>query len=315
MSFNRSRTVVCVPTYRRVPQLVELLRALGAQTGTEPFRIVVGNNDVEDIAGNPLLSAPALPPRETIDVALRGVSAVRNAMIAHVLQNDDFVEWIACIDDDQVPEPDWLAQLLAVGVREKADLVGGPVSRLPIAQTFWSRGASDTSYLPTEEGATDLLNEAGNLLLSVAFLRSLDRPPFLLDFGRTGGEDYEFFLFARSRHARFGWAPRARVREVLPAGHLTFRGFMWRFYSIAAYQARADQRYRGRLPVLATVLWQAFKSPASLLRSVLRDRDLRVAVHIPLRSLAMLAGSLAGLAGIRADRYGARTATSVPKRG
>ncbi len=295
--------VVCVPTYRRPQQLAQLLRALAAQTGVGPFEIVVGNNEDRALSSYAELSAADLPAIRVVPVATRGVSAVRNAMIADVLSRRPDARWIACLDDDQEPAADWLSRLVAAGAAHAADLVGGPVTRPAPVRTFWSHGAADTSYLPTAGGPVATLNEAGNLLLSTRFLRSLDRPPFALDFGRTGGEDYEFFLHARSRGARLIWAPEARVVEPLPGDRLTFRSFVWRFYAIAAYQARADRRYLGTWHVIRTAAREAARGPVWVLRSLVRDRSPVRAVGIVVQHASIVAGRLVGLFGLEAERY------------
>lgn len=302
--------VVCIPTYRRVPQLVALLRALANQRPGKPFGILIGNNDRSDLAALLRERPETLPACDVIQVATRGVTAVRNAMIARVLAEGEAVRWIACLDDDQIPAHDWLEKILSAAVRFDADLVGGPVHKIPTVETFWARGAADTSYLPAAEGPTATLNEAGNLLLSTRFLRTLGRPPFSTDFGRTGGEDYEFFLHALSRNARIVWAPAAVVSEALPGDRLTFRGFVWRFYSIAAYQVRADLAYQRRGTVLARAGWQLAKSPAVLARSLVRDRDPAIALGIVLRSVATAAGRVVGFVGVRAERYGSDPVSS-----
>jgi succinoglycan biosynthesis protein ExoM len=303
MPDSAPRIVVCIPTYRRPAQLAALLARLRVQHDAPAFRILIGNNEDRALSTYAELVDAALPAFEVLDVTTRGVSAVRNAMVKACLGRGDDLDWIACIDDDQVPAEDWLHRLVEAGERHRADLVGGPVLKTVAESTFWSRSAADTSYLPQAEGLTDTLNEAGNLLLSVPFLRGLGRAPFSLDFGRTGGEDYEFFLCARQRGARIVWAPDARVTEALPADRLTFRGYVWRFYSIAAYQARADRLYGGARRVWKAVALEPLLAPLRLIRSVVRDRDLAMALGIVIRSVAVSAGRIVGLAGVRAERY------------
>jgi succinoglycan biosynthesis protein ExoM len=302
-SGRTDRVVICVPTYRRPKQLARLLMALAAQRGVGTLDILIGNNEGRDLSTYPELCDATLPAFRSIQVATRGVSAVRNAMIAEVLTTRPDVRWIACLDDDQLPSQGWLAALLAAGERFGADLVGGPVTRTIDAPTFWSHGAADTSYLPTVEGPTATLNEAGNLLLSTGFLHSIGRPPFSLEYGRTGGEDYEFFLHAKSRGARIVWAPGAQVDEPLPQDRLTLRSYAWRFYAIAAYQARADRRYHGAWHVVRAIVYEAAKTPAILLRSLIRDRDFKRAIGIIVQYAASVSGRLIGLFGVRAERY------------
>ncbi len=295
--------VVCVPTYRRPTQLARLLKALAQQRNAPAFDILVGNNEAGDLRRYPELAAYGLPLFDVIDVSARGVSAVRNAMIDAVLRGGDDVRWVACLDDDQVPDEDWLAQLVGTGERFDADLAGGPVRKTVSSTSFWSRLAADTSYLPAAEGLTTTLNEAGNLLLATRFLRGLKRTPFLLEYGRTGGEDYEFFLHARHLGARICWAPEARVVEALPDDRLSLRSFAWRFYSTSAYQARADRSYRGMWFVLRTIAVQAVKAPVVVARTALVQRDVQTVVGTVVRCVCALAGRIVGLAGVHAERY------------
>jgi len=302
-SHRADQVVICVPTYRRPKQLARLLMALAAQRGVDRLDILIGNNDDRDLSTYPELCDATLPAFRSIQVGTRGVSAVRNALVAEVLNTRQEVRWIACLDDDQLPSQGWLAALLAAGERFDADLVGGPVTRTIEAPTFWSHGAADTSYLPTVEGPTATLNEAGNLLLSTRFLRSIGRPPFSLEYGRTGGEDYEFFLHAKSRAARIVWAPAAQVDEPLPQDRLTLRSYTWRFYAIAAYQARADRRYPRCVARGARDRLRGREGAAILLRSLIRDRDFKRAIGIVVQYAASVSGRLIGLFGVRAERY------------
>ena len=302
-SRSSSGVVVCIPTFRRPRQLMRLLEALGRQRGTAAFEIVVGNNDDRPLSTYPELSGDGLPVYRVIQVETRGVSAVRNALVANALTCSPHLRFIACLDDDQYPEEEWLAELVRAATLHKADLVGGPVMRSVANENFWSHGAVDMSFLPTDSGPTSTLNEAGNLLLAASFIRALDRPPFSLEFGRSGGEDYEFFMHARSIGARIVWAPAARVHEPLPEERLTFRSYVWRFYSTAAYQARADRSYRGFNYVLRSIFVAGVKAPVVVLLSLSRDHSLPRALANVVRYGAIVAGRIAGLAGKRADRY------------
>jgi succinoglycan biosynthesis protein ExoM len=54
----------------------------------------------------------------------RGISYARNTCLDHVARDAEF---FAMIDDDEVPELDWLEQLLCAQARAGADVVRGPV--------------------------------------------------------------------------------------------------------------------------------------------------------------------------------------------
>ena len=54
----------------------------------------------------------------------RGISYARNTCLDHVARDAEF---FAMIDDDEVPELDWLEQLLCAQARAGADVVRGAV--------------------------------------------------------------------------------------------------------------------------------------------------------------------------------------------
>ena len=297
---SRYSVVVCIPTYRRRPKLLVLLEALYVQTFSQPYLIVVGNNDSVSIGA----VSQAVDLHE-IFVEERGVSAVRNRLISYVLELEDEVKWIAFLDDDQKPAVDWLARLIEAGERNCADIVGGPVTHLPERKTFWAAGATCTTYLPRIDGPVKMLNEAGNLLLAASFLRSVNRPPFDLSFGYSGGEDYEFFLYARAIGARMYWTSSAMVDEIIPFNRLTLKGLFWRSYTGAAYQARADLIHIPPFEILKNTLRQIIVTPILVLRSLITQKSLGYSASIMVRRSATSVGTLAGLLGVRVNRYGA----------
>lgn len=303
-STRENAVVVCIPTCRRPEKLAALLRALKLQTFAEPFSILVGNNDSRDLDTYPVLADPDLPPRTVIAVATPGVSAVRNALVAAALHAPEPPAWIAFIDDDQVPAPDWLAALVATGRRHAADIAGGPVRLVAEVETLFARAAVDKPYLPKAEGPTGMLNECGNLLLSTAFLARFGREPFSADFARTGGEDYEFFLAALARGARLVWAPDAHVTEAVPLSRLTAKGFAWRSYSTAASQSRADLRHLGTGPLIAKIARELAGTPVAAARALTRERDWKLAAGLVFHRLSCSTGRVVGLFGTRAERYG-----------
>ncbi|WP_181705436.1 glycosyltransferase family 2 protein [Chthonobacter rhizosphaerae] len=303
--------VVCVPTYRRPEKLAALLQGLARQTAAFPFAILVGNNDARDLATYPVLSGPGIPAHDILTVDTPGVSAVRNRLVARALERYPDTPFLAFLDDDQVPEPDWLAELVAAGERHRADIAGGPVEMSASVETVWARAAVDKSYLPKAEGVVPMLNECGNLLLATAFLRRLGREPFDMEFARTGGEDYEFFLHAIGRGARLVWAPRAIVREEIPPSRLTLRGLAWRSFSTAASQSRADRAHHGLAPVLVKIAREAAGTPVVTGRALARDRDWRFAAGLALHRLSCSAGRIIGLFGARAERYGTSDAPAA----
>lgn len=294
--------IVCIPTYKRPEQLKALLAAVSQQTFASKIGVLIGNNDQVSVrdsigpAGNLLFV-------EEVMVEAKGVSMVRNALIGKALNRQSGPEWIAFIDDDQVPSSDWLKSLVATGERFGADMVGGPVTKIPVTSGFWASAAA-RRVRPAPEGRVSMLNEAGNLLLSTSYLRNLERPAFSALFGRTGGEDFEFFLYSSQRGAKMCWAPAAHVTEPLPAERTAFRGMLVRAYRQHAYQARALRLHLGLARAVGSAAKHIVGTPAVALRSLTRDKSPKLAIALIVRRVAGAFGSVAGLLGSAPIAYG-----------
>jgi HAD superfamily hydrolase (TIGR01662 family) len=130
---------VVVPTIGR-PSLDVLLDALAAGAGPRPAELVLVD-DRRD--GAPLTpERPGLPPVRVVRTGGGGPARARNLgwRVARA-------EWIAFLDDDVVPDPDWYAKLDADLSRLPADVAGsqGRV-RVPLPEdrrpTDWERGTA-----------------------------------------------------------------------------------------------------------------------------------------------------------------------------
>jgi succinoglycan biosynthesis protein ExoM len=123
------RVAVCIGTFRRPEGLRRLLQALDAlrfeRLPRPDLVIVVVDNDP---AGSARAVCDSIAPtvRYTIRYEIEatpGISHVRNraARLAR-----DQADLVAYLDDDEVPEPRWLEELLVVQQAHAADVVAGP---------------------------------------------------------------------------------------------------------------------------------------------------------------------------------------------
>lgn len=221
---------VCVCTYRRPHLLDELLAALLAQTALSRVReIIVVDNDPAGSA-MPVLAAwkPRCPmPLRIVACPRPNISLARNAALHHATG-----EWVAFIDDDEIPVAQWLEQLADQARRHQADGVFGPV--LPVypegvpswiveGRFFERRRLATGAPVPK----TDV--RSGNVLLRRRLL-NLDEGPFDPAFGLTGGEDTLLFHRLLDRGARFVWSDEAVVYEPVDPARATVRWLMMRAY-------------------------------------------------------------------------------------
>lgn len=208
-------TIVAIPTFRRPEQLRYLLEEIAALDGLDDVSLLVADNDGEG-AGAAVAEAARgwLPiPIAVIRVPEPGLCHARNAIVAHALGQPE-MQRLAMLDDDEWPEPQWLAALLRVAERTGAGVVGGPV--IPVFAGEAPRWADQTLVFRPEqrpEGSADMLYASNNLLVTRAALETLDAPWFDPAFNRSGGEDLDFLTRLKVRGVGLAWAPAARVRE------------------------------------------------------------------------------------------------------
>lgn len=235
---------VCICTYRRPNRLSRLLAALTRQQGAPGItEVVIADNDAEGSARAVVDAARAGAPWP-IHYRLqpqRGIARTRNAVIAAASG-----DWLALIDDDELPEPDWLAQLWTVAQASGADGVLGPVfSETPDNAPEWIRRGEFYKRQSFASGSVVPPNNliTGNLLIRADCIRR-EPGPFDESFNLTGGEDGDLMLRLRNRGARFVWCQEAAVSEDLDRHRLSLRWLLAR--SLRGGQNHARHMLNGR---------------------------------------------------------------------
>lgn len=206
---------VCVCTFRRA-HVAETIRSLLAQDVEEKFEIVVVDDD-PDRSAEALVAgfAEARLPVRYVHAGVRNVSAARNAALDAATG-----AWIAFIDDDEVAHRDWLRRLLAVQREMGADIVKGYVRGVYPGETpAWLVAADPFTRDYGADGAEPKELASGNVLFRRALIEA-NKLRFDLQFGRTGGEDSDFFARLRAAGARAVACRSAVVDEVVPADRM-----------------------------------------------------------------------------------------------
>jgi glycosyltransferase involved in cell wall biosynthesis len=140
-------------------------------------------------------------------------------------------DFIAFIDDDEVPTHDWLASLLAVAQSPDVSGVLGPVKpRFDCEPPVWilRGGFFDRPSHPTGHVLDWSETRTGNVLFRSAIVAGQDA--FRAEFG-TGSEDVDFFRRMTDRGHVFVWCDQAPVYESVPssrcrAGYLLRRALV-----------------------------------------------------------------------------------------
>lgn len=243
---HAASTIIAVPTFRRPEQLRHLIAAIAKLDLPDDAALLVADNGGgEGAAVAMAMAEEGLPlPVEVIHVPEPGLCHARNAIVAHALAIPT-MQRLAMLDDDEWPEPQWLAALLAVQGRTAAAVVGGPV--IPV----FPHGAPDWAeqtlvFRPEQrtEGPTGMLYASNNLLVMRTALEALGAPWFDPAFNRSGGEDLDFLTRLKAIGFGFAWAPGARVSEWVGAERARKAWVLRRMWRIGVTDTRVARKQR-----------------------------------------------------------------------
>jgi succinoglycan biosynthesis protein ExoM len=235
--------VVGVPTYRRPSELEALLPLLLAQADALVDHrvdvLVVDNDpacsarDVVEAIGDPRVRYAAQP--------VPGIAAVRNRIL-DVAGTDLDADLVAMIDDDERPEPGWLAALVSTWERTGAALVAGHVvPEFGAALDPWVAAGRFHTRRNHATWAPLTVAASNNVLLDLRQLRDLGQR-FDERLGLSGGEDT---LFSRELHAKGGslvWCAESVVVDQVPPARMTRRWVLTRAMSHGDASVRVGLR-------------------------------------------------------------------------
>jgi succinoglycan biosynthesis protein ExoM len=220
---------VCITTFRRA-HVAETIASVQRQVGVDPetIEIVVCDDAPEGGAAAQLAPMAAADARIRLIASGAGnVAAARNACLSAGRGR-----FILFLDDDEIAHPDWVAQLLRTQSAHQADVVKGAVHGVyPPETPPWIRRADPYSrdYGPT--GAPLRRAASGNVLIRRDLVEA-HQVRFDPAFGRSGGEDTDFFDRLKRASPKMVACREAIVDEITPPERAT-----------PAYLARRYRRY------------------------------------------------------------------------
>lgn len=249
---------VCVCTCDRVHSLQKLLNVLsemqlGSLDRSELFFVVVDNRPdgrAQAVCDQARARQPG--PLYFVEEQERGISFARNRAISTALAYG--ADFIAFIDDDDLPRPDWLARLVDRQRATGADLVHGiwqVPENLNIPKSL--RGIKflkPPSFDQTSRWGSLIGGATCNVLIGRKVIERLRQagPIFRPEFALTGAGDTDFFIRVRAAGFNIAIARESIVFRDWTAERLTWRGVLRRAFRIGS---TSMQLYRAHMPAAA----------------------------------------------------------------
>jgi glycosyltransferase involved in cell wall biosynthesis len=250
------------------PVLDQARHLVESSGGTITARVLVVDNDPDGSARGAVAELGAADVTYVIEPT-PGIAAARNRALDESAQSDVLV----FIDDDERPQPNWLASLVDTWQAYGSAAVAGRV--VPVFTEEVDPWITDGRFFVRRKLATGTVVRAaaaGNLLLDVEQLASLG-VRFDQRLGLGGGEDT---LLTRQIVARGGtivWCAESNAEDLVPADRLSRRWVLTRAWSHGNTTAVVDlliaRRARDRAVVrLRSILGGAARVLAGGARAV-----------------------------------------------
>jgi succinoglycan biosynthesis protein ExoM len=259
---------ICICTYDRPVLLQKLLEALqtieldGALQNVCVDLLVIDNHPnphTQSLCHNFARDFPI--PLHYVAESFQGISQARNRAVIEALARE--ADFIAFIDDDDLPRPDWLAALASQQKKSRADIVFGcwvaatsePEWALRY-RVFKSMPHGKDDQKPGRFGLPRMASTCNVLIGRDVLIKAMaDGEVFDLDLSHCGGEDKEFFIRALAYGFRVSSAEnsivmRHHVPERYSARGMIQRGFKngcSRMRKLRAHSGLMEPRYQARV--------------------------------------------------------------------
>jgi succinoglycan biosynthesis protein ExoM len=258
------KIVVAICTANREAYLAQVLERLKRMDlrGLEQDHVsilIVDNRPGGAVRGQCELVRRDLPvPIAVVEEPVAGISEARNRAVATALAEG--ADLLAFLDDDNLPDPDWLLQLVVRQRETGASVMAG--NRRKLATD--AEGARSCAQGTMMDGMTKLWKPSGmpelistsNVLIAAPLLARMAKagPVFDPVFSAMGGEDADFFIRARKFGAVFAAAPASLIDFRTEGARGTLLGRMVRKFKAGCAQAHLARRH---LPAFRLALWLA----------------------------------------------------------
>jgi GT2 family glycosyltransferase len=227
------KVAISLLTYKRPKLLRQALNSLCRlqfrKAHAPELTLVVVDNDPEKSAKSVVDSCTTQFPGRVIYAVetCRGVACVRNRAVGIAI---GFADFVAFMDDDEIADPFWLDELLAVQKRYSLPIVTGPiVPRYTTRTPEWVKPGEFFGPYHLNTGDEPAFVGGANVLADAALFRSVAA---LYDerLALRGGEDTHFYLRLKRAGVKAVWADSAMMYEWVSPSRATAHWLLQRAY-------------------------------------------------------------------------------------
>ncbi|MEB3178351.1 MAG: glycosyltransferase [Nostocaceae cyanobacterium] len=235
-------------------------------------------------------------------IPTRGITYARNKSLASVSENTSFV---AFIDDDEVPAPQWLDELLWVQQTYNADVVGGPVTPYFVEKNVPQWVLDGKFFERNRQSTGDNIEIAftHNSLVRADIFKQFT-PVFQDRFAFTGGEDVHLFMGLHHQGYKMVWADDALVTEWIPKSRTNMQWILRRGYRTWGSHSLCEQEYQPSVKIQALRVVKG--SLLIMYGLLLLLPSLALKRHLFVKALLQIArgaGTFSGLLGRHYEEY------------
>ncbi|NVO23002.1 glycosyltransferase [Donghicola mangrovi] len=245
---------ICICTHRRphVSQTIKSISDSDIPKGVV-LRIIIIDNDLLPTAEK---FVKAVQEGINIPILYKHIPGSNISLARNAALDTSTSDWIAFLDDDETVDSAWLNHLILRQKETNADAVFGVSKACYNKETpTWIRKGDFHSQNVKERNDVIETGHTCNCLFRLRHTNWSDQR-FNLNFGKTGGEDTEFFYKIRKQGAIFAVAKHSIAYETVTSERLTMNWLIKRRFRIGQSYAFSTSDGNSKLRLFVSAIFK-----------------------------------------------------------